>query len=339
MLKQVLKKNILLAASILGRHKWPLLKGQLLIIGYHRILPRSHPEYKKMQPGMRVEPETLEMHIKTLKKNFEIVDLNDWVKRVKKGQTVPKKACALTFDDGWIDNYEYAFPILKKQNALATIFLVSSMIGTSKKFWPERITDILFQLKEKKTMEIGEEQKKWLSDYGISEQQLATLDDGIIDKLINTLKMLSDKKILKMLEIFSLDEKKMESVEGTAHILNLTQIAEMMNSGLISFASHTQQHLRLTKIDAEKDLEYEIIQSKTVLEAMLGNKINGFCYPNGDFNERSLSKAKLVYDYACTTKKGWNTATSELLLLNRILVHNDVSSTPAAFEARISNLL
>ncbi len=131
MLKKILKKNMQFLASMFGRHKWPLLKDQLLIIGYHRILPRSHPEYKKMQPGMRVEPEILEMHIQTLKKYFEIIDLNEWIERVKMGKPVPKKACALTFDDGWADNYEYAFPILKKENVPATIFLVSSMVGTA----------------------------------------------------------------------------------------------------------------------------------------------------------------------------------------------------------------
>ncbi len=339
--KKILKKSMQLIASIFGRHKWPFLKGQLLIIGYHRILPLNDPEYKKMQPGMRVEPDTLEMHIQILKKYFEIIDLNEWVERVKAGKPVPKKACALTFDDGWADNYEYAFPVLKKENVPATIFLVSSMIGTAQKFWPERVTDILIQLKSKKYSIIGKEYLKWLTDLGLTEKKISNLDENMIDGFINQLKMLPDDKIYKILE--TLNENKNIELEVTenepAHILNLLQIKEMMRSGLVSFASHTQQHLRLTMVESEKGLEHEIVQSKAVLESMLENKITGFCYPNGDFDDRSLSFVTATYDYACTTKKGWNSTKSNLSLLNRVLVHNDISNTPSAFESRVSNLL
>ncbi|MCF6236495.1 MAG: polysaccharide deacetylase family protein [Gammaproteobacteria bacterium] len=328
-------------ASLIGRHRWPFLKGQLLILGYHRILPSNHPEYKKMQPGMRVEPEILKMHIQTLKKYFEVVDLNEWVERVKAGKPVPKKACSLTFDDGWVDNYEYAFPVLKKENVPATIFLVSSMIGTTQNFWPERVTDILIQLKEKQFSEVGEEQQKWLTDFGLTETEMSHLDESMIDEFINQLKVLPDEKIYKILDGF--DENQNIDLAATVneptHILNALQIKEMMSSGLVSFASHTQQHLRLTMIESEKNLEHEIAQSKTVLENMLENKITGFCYPNGDFDDRSVSLVKTTYDYACTTRKGWNSSKSDAFLLNRMLVHNDVSNTPVKFESRISNLL
>ena len=56
---------------------------------------------------------------------------------------LPKLACAVTFDDGWHDNYEFALPVLVQHNAPATIFLVSSYAGTAQRSRPNRLMGLL----------------------------------------------------------------------------------------------------------------------------------------------------------------------------------------------------
>lgn len=338
-IKASAKKLLNLSAAKMGRHRWPFMKNQLLILGYHRILPPTHPEFTTMQPGMVVDPEVLRMHVRVLKKYFDIIDLNEWVERVRSGEPLPKKACALTFDDGWVDNYTYAFPVLKEEGVPATIFLVTSMIGTTNKFWPERVTDVLIFLKEKGVSKIEFEQQKWLTDFGLTEKAIENLNIEVINEFINRLKVLSDNEIHHLIDTFNMTFKHPGSMLELPQVLNMMQINEMMDSDLVKFASHTQQHLRLTKKCTTKMLEDEVVKSRLVLESMLNNKVTGLCYPNGDFDERSLLCARGVYDYACTTKKGWNNLNSDMLLLNRILIHNDVSDTPVKFEARISGFL
>src|SRR5690606_22913761 len=55
----------------------------------------------------------------------------------------PHRACALTFDDGWRDNYVHAFPVLRESRAPATIYLVSRLVGGNYGFWPTRLARIL----------------------------------------------------------------------------------------------------------------------------------------------------------------------------------------------------
>lgn len=80
-----------------------------------------------------ITPELFEEHIKTLSENgYTGVMINDLVEYVEKGIPLPEKPICITFDDGYLSNYELAFPILKKYNMKATIFVIGSSIGKDK---------------------------------------------------------------------------------------------------------------------------------------------------------------------------------------------------------------
>src|SRR3569833_243541 len=115
---------------------WRTTNERLLVLMYHRVLPAEHPDRHSEQPGMYVSPATLAMHLEIVQQYFTLIHLDEWLERVNAGRAVPSLACAITFDDGWRDNYEYAFPILRRAGAPATIYLVADMVGEGFSFWP-----------------------------------------------------------------------------------------------------------------------------------------------------------------------------------------------------------
>ena len=77
-----------------------------------------------------VSKDLFDSHLKTLTENgYTPVFLSELADYVEKGTALPSKPICLTFDDGYTDNYTTAFPILKKYNAKATIFVIGVSVG------------------------------------------------------------------------------------------------------------------------------------------------------------------------------------------------------------------
>jgi len=95
------------------------------IIMYHSVNPKSDPLMKRLI----VSPETFERQMRFLKRHhYNVLPLETLVQLIKE-ENVPPKAVAITFDDGYKDNYAYAFPVLKKYNLPATIFIIVNEAG------------------------------------------------------------------------------------------------------------------------------------------------------------------------------------------------------------------
>ena len=69
---------------------------QLVILMYHRVLPGSDPRCANEQPGMWVSPESLDMHLRVLRKHFDLVHLDDWLSDRASGRELPRRACSIT---------------------------------------------------------------------------------------------------------------------------------------------------------------------------------------------------------------------------------------------------
>jgi hypothetical protein len=121
-------------------------KTGFLILMYHRIIPKSEAK-KNVQAGMYIDPDTFQTHILFLQKNFRIATISEILinPECNLDNSNKRPVCFLTFDDGWFDFYQYAYPILEEHKISATVFLPTDFIGTDKWFWTDRLATLLKQ--------------------------------------------------------------------------------------------------------------------------------------------------------------------------------------------------
>lgn len=333
--KSIAKAGVTHIAAMAAPFAWKCRKRRsLVVLMYHRVLPNDAPAVAAEQPGMYVSPGTLSLHIQVLKEYFELMHLDEWLRRAKQGNALPPLACAITFDDGWRDNYELALPVLMRHQAPATIFLVSNFIGTNYRFWPNRLIDMLRRAFAEPGSIDFPQPLRLVTDPVLAKAAVrGSLRPDDIDVAVRHAKTWDEGKIRDLVETAATN---VNGNEGARDILSRGEITGMAATGLIRFGSHTATHFRLSGEVSSEVLEREILGSREDLQALCAQDIDLFCYPNGDTAPAAINLVRQHYLGAVCTRKGWHTVGGDPHLVRRIGVHEDISNSRESFLACLS---
>jgi len=319
-----------------------LSKNNYLMLMYHRVIPFKDA-IPGMQAGMYVEPETFDMHLRYLNKYFRVIPFHDIFKYINdtSNKYCDKPKCIITFDDGWYDFYKYAYPILMEQRVPATVFLPTKYIGSEDMFWTDQLAYLIVQDRNKYNRN-KIIRKDHTSNLDVMETigQLEGTIDSKIECAISIFKKYRDADITVELEKykrnFGIDPFPMERT-----FLKWGEVEEMKESGFINFGSHTHNHKMLTYLD-NKEIMDELVQSKNRLisEKVVDTDFIPFSYPNGNYDERVIEMVREAgYHSAVTTEMGWNNRNMPLYRLNRVAIHQDISSKMEMFGSKICSLI
>ncbi len=300
---------------------------------YHRVLPKKQAQGFDVlvQPGMYVTPASLRLHLSYLKANFTLISLAELVQRVQAGEDISRCA-VVTFDDGWLDNYTYAFPILKELKVPATIFLASGFIGTSLWFWPEEIAWAVLAVRRKLV-----DMSMLPGELSLIMRRDAHMDMEVeerFDRIISEMKSWDETQRLSVAKNCALLREK-RTDESERLLMNWDEIREMLQSGLVSFGSHTVSHAMLDQLPIEQ-VQREVVECAADIHSQIDVSAEYFAYPNGNYTQQVLPMLTVSgITAAVTTKRGLVKKDSPLLELPRIAVHEDISSTLALFQWRL----
>ena len=283
----------------------------IVVLTLHRVLEAADFQKTNSPRGMVLRSITFDRLIQFLRKNGDVLALDDGPPTWNKQDSRPR--FAITFDDGWKDTSDVAFPIAEKYEAPIAVFICPGLVSETAPFWPEHIVRIWRfvnsdrRLKEKFAEICTNEGVPLLPGSGTNclealLSRLKELAPGVRERISRQLRMLAEE---------NWNGTPIPEVDATMpweHIKRLASVG-------VSIGSHTSSHPILPSLPAS-EAEAEIRSAKSAIELELHQECKLFAYPNGAWSPhiRELVE-KEKHTQAFTADVGvWMESTDPLLI-------------------------
>ena len=296
----------------------PFTGSKFVVLCYHRVGTQGFPSFSKLDPHI------FEAQMRYLSRRYRIVPLSQMCREIRdKVQVQP--TVAVTFDDGYRDLYTYAFPVLRKYRIPATIYLVGKCMETGEALWYDRIFAAVATLPAGHLEVDNAGRRVFVLDSETARQRAAW-------EIICYLRTIPDVQRRQWCSEF---ERQVGMPEGelSNRMLDWVQVKEMWCQG-VAFGAHTMTHPSVARLDSVA-LEYELGESKRMLEEGLKEPIQDFAFPFGKPQDVSLSAVdslkRYAYRSAVTTVEGVNSGGTDLFALRRLQIGDDPSLANFAF--------
>ncbi|WP_291914479.1 polysaccharide deacetylase family protein [Accumulibacter sp.] len=277
---------------------------RLSILIYHRV----HARPDSLFPH---EPDTrsFDQRMRFVARSFNVLSLGEAVHHLAAG-TLPPRALAITFDDGYADNAEVALPILRRHGLTATFFVATGFLDGGR-MWNDSVIECL-RTSTKPALD--------LEAFGLGRLPLPELSDrrAAIEQLLPRIKYLTlaqrEEAVVQL-----------QAITGVAALpadlmMRTDQIRALHSAGM-EIGAHTVRHPILASLTLA-EAEIEIVEGKRCLEAMVDAPVDVFAYPNGkpgqDYQAEHVKLVEKVgFRGAVTTSRGVAQTGDDLFQLPR----------------------
>lgn len=265
-----------------------LLQRDLPILAYHRVLDIEPEDRFPFDPELvSATPAVFRRQMEYVARHFDPITFADLLAALDGARPLPARPLIVTFDDGYRDNYTEAFPILRQIGVPATFFVCTGSIGGDEPFWYDRIAYALFRAREGELVLPGSGRRFQLGD--LSSRRAAAWE------MVEVLKSMSDRERLRSLEQLGrrLDLEVRRDDRPLGDPMSWAQVCEMSAAGM-EVASHSVTHPVLSQLD-DSALQYELVESRRQLEAVLGSSVPVLSYPFGspsDYDARVMAATR-----------------------------------------------
>ena len=283
-----------------------------VVFALHRVLP-DRGEMRGYDRNLSLRASSFDRFLDFLSHDFQIVSLDDFISQWRSGTA--EGLASITFDDGWIDNYQYAFPLLVKRGIPATIFLPTSLIGTNQRLPEERIVDLWD----------GAHSSGSINELTEELRRIAPFNGQGIEALRTSFKRIPLDTRLEFLER---QERRLGLSYPTRSFMTWDEVREMQRGG-ITFGSHTSRHASLPR-ESDEIVKSELESSRQELLRETGSLPQYFAYPNGLFDERVARLCEgMGFTAAFTTHNTFASRSQSAFTMPRVAIDDTVIEGPS----------
>ncbi len=282
MLRGLVKASVAGAARALGADRairalhdpgrWPV------VVGYHRVVDDLRRHRADTIPAMLISRAMLERHLDWLGRRYRVVtaaELESWLDG--DGADATRPVAMITFDDGYHDVYEHAFPLLKRKGLPATVFVVSDLVGTARAPLHDRLYVALARARAARRTPPA------------VTTALASLPPDATNPVTATHALLARRpqaEVRRLVETLESEIGADDTALDAMRLLTWETLAEMQRNG-ITVGAHTRTHPVLTN-ETPAVVAMETAGARRDLETRLGVPVHHFAYPAGCFDTTAV---------------------------------------------------
>jgi peptidoglycan/xylan/chitin deacetylase (PgdA/CDA1 family) len=274
-------KRLVVKQGKLANVLWPYRSDGLYCFNFHRVGDASKTPFDPCVYSC--DAENFQKYLEFFQSNFRIIDLKELYSIINAGKPINEKLALITFDDGYRDNYDTAYPLLKAMGIPATFFVTTSLVGSNKVPWWDEIAWHVRQL-------AGQSLKLsiWPNDITLPK----TIDANSIRKILSRVKSFPSKIDLQLAELRALTKVEIPPELSENLFIQWEHLKEVEQNG-ISIGAHSHTHRVLSSL-SNKELIYELTESKRLLEEYLTQPVESLSYPVGGISTYHNSMFKLL---------------------------------------------
>ena len=316
MMKGAIKNGIVRSGLLraLGRFR----PADAVILMYHSVLedPRSQECYLGEISYPR---DVFRKQMELLARRYHPVSLDDVLRYVTQQAELPRRSVAITFDDGYTDNYEVAAPVLKDAGVPATFYATVDCVERRRLPWPSHLRFMLRNTKREKWIDASG--RSWPLPCEAKREAAVMRSCDECCKLVGAAQDEYIASVSNELEI-------QVPTESGALMMDYAQMRSLIQQGHI-IGSHTLSHPNMAYVEPGT-ARRELTESKQRLEQGLKSPIIHFAYPcpalSPHWTDQTLEASREAgYATAVTTDPGSARAGDNPLRLKRIAAPNDVN--------------
>ncbi len=303
---------------------------RLTVLAYHRVLDLPAAGFDADRSNVSATPAAFREQMDHVRARFDVIDVDRLLAWLRGEGALPDRPLLITFDDGYRDNFEQAFPILREKRLPAVLFVTTGFVGSSRPFYWDRVAGAFERTRRASASVAGIGALAWGSERD---------RDRALRAVIGRLKRLPNEEKEHRVDAL-VDALDIEAAPGADSLsLSWDQVREMAANG-ISIGGHTHTHPILSRLPLD-EARAEIATCIARLEAEVPRSVPVFAYTNGLEGDFGLEHERILAERgvraAFTLLPGpasWAEVRARPLAIRRILVRRD--DHRFRFEARLA---
>jgi peptidoglycan/xylan/chitin deacetylase (PgdA/CDA1 family) len=282
---------------------------------YHRVIDLARDPYQ-----LAVSPAHFAQQLEHLKRSCTVLPLIDLIEALQ-AKAIPPRAVAITFDDGYVDNYGEAYPLLRAASLPATIFVASGKVDSAREQWwddLDRIICLPDRVPARLQLRVQDRSYEWpTATMGQREAARHAVHAVLHSQVI----AVREQALEQLCDWAGIDR----AGRSDYRAVTAEQLKALAADPLVAIGGHTVNHPSLASLTREEQ-GAEIMRGREMLAAWLGKLPVAFAYPYGTRLDYTLETAALVrtagFRAACTTVHGSVESGDDVFALRRSAVFN-----------------